>query len=236
MAYSDYKIENFEPIGSGGNANVYLAKNVKTERMVALKELKTGGRFFEEKKDRFCIETRLVKRIQDSVKGIIPIFDAGLPDEKNKKKYWYAMPIEAFERVKKQEASVSQRNNVNAKTLLDLGKDYSEAVDEFLKSDNSSYITDRIFGVACLRGTDIYMSALRHNITDHRIKAERYKRTALLLREYADEVYEKQKYKECDSKQVNEWSAKEFILYVFSAVCYEQAKECGDTSSEKRMK
>ena len=42
MAYSDYKIENFEPIGSGGNANVYLAKNVKTERMVALKELKTG--------------------------------------------------------------------------------------------------------------------------------------------------------------------------------------------------
>ena len=24
---------------------------------------------------------------------IIPIFDAGLPDENNKKKYWYAMPI-----------------------------------------------------------------------------------------------------------------------------------------------
>lgn len=93
MAYSDYKIENSEPIGSGGNANVYLAENVKTRSMVALKELKTGGRFFEEKKDRFCIETRLVKRIQDSVKGIIPIFDAGLPDEKNKKKYWYAMPI-----------------------------------------------------------------------------------------------------------------------------------------------
>ena len=93
MAYLDYKIENSEPIGSGGNANVYLAKNVKTGSMVALKELKTGGRFFEEKKDRFCIETRLVQKIQDSVKGIIPIFDAGLPDENNKKKYWYAMPI-----------------------------------------------------------------------------------------------------------------------------------------------
>lgn len=50
MAYLDYKIENSEPIGSGGNANVYLAKNVKTGSMVALKELKTGGRFFEEKK------------------------------------------------------------------------------------------------------------------------------------------------------------------------------------------
>lgn len=47
MAYLDYKIENSEPIGSGGNANVYLAKNVKTGSMVALKELKTGGRFFE---------------------------------------------------------------------------------------------------------------------------------------------------------------------------------------------
>lgn len=34
-----------------------------------------------------------MQKIQDSVKGIIPIFDAGLPDEKNKKKYWYAMPI-----------------------------------------------------------------------------------------------------------------------------------------------
>lgn len=53
MAYSDYKIENSEPIGSGGNANVYLAENVKTRSMVALKELKTGGRFFEEKKTGF---------------------------------------------------------------------------------------------------------------------------------------------------------------------------------------
>lgn len=93
MGYSDYKIENTEPIGSGGNANVYLAKNLKTGEKVALKELKTGGKFFYEKKNRFCIETRLVKRIQDSVKGIIPIYDSGLPDKKNKKKYWYAMPI-----------------------------------------------------------------------------------------------------------------------------------------------
>ena len=50
MAYSDYKMENSEPIGNGGNANVYLAKDVKTGSMVALKELKTGGRFFEEKR------------------------------------------------------------------------------------------------------------------------------------------------------------------------------------------
>ncbi|MBQ4522046.1 MAG: protein kinase [Lachnospiraceae bacterium] len=92
MAYEDYKIMDTEPIGSGGNAKVYLAKNLKTGDMVALKELKTGGKFFKEKKDRFCIETRLVQKIQDSVKGIIPIYDAGLPDRRNKK-YWYAMPI-----------------------------------------------------------------------------------------------------------------------------------------------
>lgn len=92
MAYTDYIIENPKPIGSGGNANVYLAKNLKTGEMVALKELKTGGKFFKEKKDRFCIETRLVQRIQNSVNGIIPIYDAGLPDKKNKK-FWYAMPI-----------------------------------------------------------------------------------------------------------------------------------------------
>lgn len=53
MAYSDYKIENSEPVGSGENANVYLAKDVKTGSMVALKKLKTGGRFFEEKKTGF---------------------------------------------------------------------------------------------------------------------------------------------------------------------------------------
>ena len=52
-----------------------------------------GGKFWEEKKDRFCIETQLVQKIQDTIKGIIPIFDAGLPDEKNKEKYWYTMPI-----------------------------------------------------------------------------------------------------------------------------------------------
>ena len=91
MAYSNYEKEDSKPIGSGGNANVYLAKDVTTGCKVALKELKKGGRFFEEKKQRFCIEMRLVKQIQDSVRGVIPILDAGLPDEKGR--YWYAMPI-----------------------------------------------------------------------------------------------------------------------------------------------
>lgn len=91
MAYSNYEKEDSKPIGSGGNANVYLAKDVTTGCKVALKELKKGGRFFEEKKKRFCIEMRLVKQIQDSVRGVIPILDAGLPDKKGR--YWYTMPI-----------------------------------------------------------------------------------------------------------------------------------------------
>lgn len=91
--YVDYIKESEQPIGSGGNANVYLAQNKITGERVALKELKTGGRYFEEKKNRFCIESRLVQKIQDSVTGVIPIFDSGLPDENNNQKYWYTMPI-----------------------------------------------------------------------------------------------------------------------------------------------
>ena len=91
--YVDYIKESEQPIGSGGNANVYLAQNKITGERVALKELKTGGRYFEEKKNRFCIESRLVQKIQDSVTGVIPIFDSGLPDENNNQKYLYTMPI-----------------------------------------------------------------------------------------------------------------------------------------------
>lgn len=44
------------------------------------------------KRIRFKIETEMVVGIQDEIKGVIPIFSYGLPDEKTKK-YWYAMPI-----------------------------------------------------------------------------------------------------------------------------------------------
>lgn len=143
--------------------------------------------------------------------------------------------FDAFKNVSKQEENISQRNNVNAKTLYDLGKNYSESVCGFLKSCSESEITDRIIGLACLRGVDIYMSAIRHNLTDHKMKANCYRGAAILLREYADEVYEKQKYKELDSEQVNEWSAKEFMLYIFAAACYEQAQEYGNTSNEENV-
>jgi serine/threonine protein kinase len=91
--YSDYEILNREPLGSGGNANVFLARKKGTDENVALKVLKVGGRYFEQKKDRFCIESKLVQEIQNSVKGIIPIYDSALPDDEDEKMYWYAMPL-----------------------------------------------------------------------------------------------------------------------------------------------
>lgn len=91
--YSDYKILRERPLGSGGNADVFLAKKKGSSEEVALKRLKIKEPYFEEKRKRFCIESKLVQSIQDEVTGIIPIYDSGLPDEKDKKLYWYAMPL-----------------------------------------------------------------------------------------------------------------------------------------------
>jgi len=91
--YTDYEILDKKPLGSGGNANVFLARKEGTEEKVALKLLKVGGRHFEEKKNRFCIESKLVQDIQNLVSGIIPIYDSGLPDGEDKQKYWYVMPL-----------------------------------------------------------------------------------------------------------------------------------------------
>ncbi|MGM0949362.1 MAG: protein kinase domain-containing protein [Bacillota bacterium] len=83
------KVET-SPIGSGGNAKVFKAKTTNGE-ILALKELKTGGRNFNKKKERFNLEIKIVKKIQSELNGIIPIIDFALPDEEGK--YWYTMPI-----------------------------------------------------------------------------------------------------------------------------------------------
>ena len=82
----------------GGNANVFVAENARGEE-VAIKILreesgngKKAVKRNRKKRIRFKIETEMVVGIQDEIKGVIPIFSYGLPDEKTKK-YWYAMPI-----------------------------------------------------------------------------------------------------------------------------------------------
>lgn len=79
-----------KPIGSGGNAKVYKAQKDSGE-IVALKELRPKEHNFNKKKERFISEIKIVKEMQEELKGIIPIIDFALPDEKNK--YWYTMPL-----------------------------------------------------------------------------------------------------------------------------------------------
>lgn len=141
--------------------------------------------------------------------------------------------LESFRNVTLKERNLSINDNANGSILLKLGKTYSSSIDEFLESCGGVNITERTIGIACLRGTDIYMSALRHGVSRKSVKEECYKGAALLLREFADEVYEKQKYRELDKLQKEEQSAKEFVLYTYSAVCYENAAEYGDALCKK---
>lgn len=77
------------------------------------------------------------------------------------------------------------------------------------------------------------MGVLRCKVTRNSIKEECYKNTAILLREFADTVYENKKNKKVDKRQRDEYSAKEFVLYIYSAVCYEKAAKYGDISWKK---
>lgn len=83
------KVQN-KPIGSGGNAKVFKAKK-STGEILALKELKTGDRNFNKKRERFNFEIQIVREIQSELSGIIPVIDFALPDEEGR--YWYTMPL-----------------------------------------------------------------------------------------------------------------------------------------------
>ena len=90
----EYKI--IRRMDGGGNANVFVAENARGEE-VAIKILreesgngKKAVKRNRKKRIRFKIETEMVVGIQDEIKGVIPIFSYGLPDEKTKK-YWYAI-------------------------------------------------------------------------------------------------------------------------------------------------
>jgi len=82
-----------DPLGDGGNAIVYEAIQKIDNFKVALKVLDSSVDNFDEKRERFIIETQKVKEIQDDIKGIIPIIDFKLPDDSNQNLYWYTMPI-----------------------------------------------------------------------------------------------------------------------------------------------
>lgn len=78
-------------LGSGGNANVYLAIDISSGEELAVKILNTTTANFEVKIKRFIIETELVVKIQNNFDGVIPIYYYNLNNE-NDKLLWYIMP------------------------------------------------------------------------------------------------------------------------------------------------
>lgn len=87
------KYKSIKQIDNGGNSTVYSAVCINDGTSVALKVLDYQCHKFDEKKERFIIETKKVIEIQDDISGIIPIYDFALPDIKNSNLFWYTMPI-----------------------------------------------------------------------------------------------------------------------------------------------
>ena len=88
LQLSDYKI--LDSLGQGGNAFVWRATNKESE--FALKQLKSDhSRSFKEKKQRFIDETQSVLKVQNHIRGVLPIIDCALPDARGN--YWYTMPV-----------------------------------------------------------------------------------------------------------------------------------------------
>lgn len=87
------RFTDIKPINSGGNATVYSVKKVGTDEEIALKILDTNAENFDKKRERFIIETKKVKELQEDYNGVLPIFEYSLSDTVNKNIYWYTMPI-----------------------------------------------------------------------------------------------------------------------------------------------
>ncbi|MBW7476703.1 protein kinase [Paenibacillus oenotherae] len=86
-----YKI--IELLGSGGNANVYKAKDIEGN-LFAVKVLKVGKYpAFNKKYKRFKDEVQVVKSNQTAISGIVPIIECFLPPDPFKNTPWYSMPI-----------------------------------------------------------------------------------------------------------------------------------------------
>jgi serine/threonine protein kinase len=82
-----------ELLGSGGNANVYRAKDNKGNQY-AVKILKVGNYpAFRKKYNRFKDEVRIVRANQTVIPGILPIIECSLPNNPYKNTPWYSMPI-----------------------------------------------------------------------------------------------------------------------------------------------
>lgn len=88
------KYERIESIGEGGNAQVFLVREILTGMEYALKPLKESyarNSKNPEKRERFKKEIEVVNELKEKILGIIPIIEYEIDDEN--KTYWYTMPI-----------------------------------------------------------------------------------------------------------------------------------------------
>ncbi|MDQ3209520.1 MAG: protein kinase, partial [Gemmatimonadota bacterium] len=86
-------------VGSGGMATVYLARDLRHKRLVALKVVRPelGGR---EGVERFLREIELAARLQHP--HILPVFDSGVIDDGGSPVPYFVMPYVEGETVRQQ--------------------------------------------------------------------------------------------------------------------------------------
>lgn len=98
--YGKYYVK--ENIGNGGNGEVFAAEiidggdTLPKGKGYAIKFLtvsQKNEKEVEKRKKRFEKEIRQVVTLQNSVEGILPIYDASIYSEDSQKKLWYLMPM-----------------------------------------------------------------------------------------------------------------------------------------------
>ena len=144
-----YRIER--ELGRGGMATVYLARDVKHDRLVALKMLRpdiVGPLALE----RFLREVRLTARLQHP--HILPIFDSGASDGRP----WYTMPYVKGESLRDRlqrevQLPVAEALDITRQVLHALAHAHGEGVvhrdikpENVLLSNGQAMVTD--FGIA----------------------------------------------------------------------------------------
>lgn len=96
--HGEYRLK--KSIGSGGNGVVFGANAIKMETSqvseeIVIKGFKHGswhGREEQKREQRFIKEIIDVQKIQESVDGILPIYDSVVLNGRSKKPLWYVMP------------------------------------------------------------------------------------------------------------------------------------------------